>query len=501
MRYRVLIAEDEAVTRRSILESLRAILPEEEFLLAENGAQAVALAEEAVELHMAFLDVKMPVLDGIQAARRIRARWSQCQIIFLTAYSDFEYMRQALDLEAVDYLLKPFSQTGLRAAVQKGQNRLAFWERTWQTGGPPEKERQTLERLAEQRLRPEQALERGEETGQAGAFTSGAFGVLCCAGAAGAQRLAGLVRGAEWEVRLKPLVSVSQNYVFLLLTSPVEEDLSRLLEARLRVLSQKAERILRVRISGVVSYPLQGTSDVEVASFYCFAALTLLQSEGGILRLKNREDMSAPQTLAPGEDICSSGAYIRALFQYFELQKFSLSMARMRAVNALERAYRACLGVQRGTEQFAPLRRELLECDDAQRLQGMLARGLDSLWAQEREERFQPEEQGDPAQRIRDYLNTYYAREITLESISADLGYSRTYFSRLFKQLFQENFVTYLTALRVEKAKALLRDTPLSVRDVARQTGFREGAYFASIFRRATGQTPREYRAGEGSAQ
>ena len=79
---------------------------------------------------MVFLDLIMPVMDGVQAAHRLRAQWENCQIIFLTAYSDFDFMREALDLGAVDYLLKPFSQTGLIAAVQKASSRLKLLEQT-----------------------------------------------------------------------------------------------------------------------------------------------------------------------------------------------------------------------------------------------------------------------------------------------------------------------------------------------------------------------------------
>jgi len=87
----------------------------------------------------------------------------------------------------------------------------------------------------------------------------------------------------------------------------------------------------------------------------------------------------------------------------------------------------------------------------------------------------------------------HYAEEVTLEGISGALGYSRTYFSKLFKRLFGMNFVVYLTGLRIEEAKRLLKTEKLGIREVAVRTGFRDGAYFSSTFRRVTGQTPSEY--------
>ena len=117
MNYQVLIAEDEAVTRNAVHSSLTELLPTADFLLAENGKQAVELAEKNGGVQLAFLDIKMPVMDGIEAARNLRAAWPNCQILFLTAYSEFSYMKEALSIGAVDYLLKPFTQTALAAAA------------------------------------------------------------------------------------------------------------------------------------------------------------------------------------------------------------------------------------------------------------------------------------------------------------------------------------------------------------------------------------------------
>lgn len=67
-------------------------------------------------IEVAFLDVEMPGMDGIELAKRIVKRYQFCNIIFLTGYS--EYMPSAFDMHASGYLLKPFSEKKVRDALQ-----------------------------------------------------------------------------------------------------------------------------------------------------------------------------------------------------------------------------------------------------------------------------------------------------------------------------------------------------------------------------------------------
>lgn len=115
MSYKVLVADDEELERRA----LRCILNsayELEILEASNGLEAVALAGEH-RLDAAFLDIRMPGLDGIGTARELRRSRPFLPIVFLTAYDSFEYARSALRLRIDDFLLKPASAEEVKAAL------------------------------------------------------------------------------------------------------------------------------------------------------------------------------------------------------------------------------------------------------------------------------------------------------------------------------------------------------------------------------------------------
>ena len=101
-RVTALIAEDEPLLRKQLKARLAQAWPELVVVAeAENGAEAVVLASE-FKPDVAFLDIRMPVKDGIAVAEAIG---DQCHIVFVTAYD--EYAVTAFEQGAVDYLLKP----------------------------------------------------------------------------------------------------------------------------------------------------------------------------------------------------------------------------------------------------------------------------------------------------------------------------------------------------------------------------------------------------------
>ena len=119
-RVTALIAEDEPLLRRQLKARLAQAWPELVVVAeAENGAEAVALASE-FKPDVAFLDIRMPVKDGIAVAGTIG---DECHIVFVTAYD--EYAVTAFEQGAVDYLLKPVTAERIAKVVLRLQARVA----------------------------------------------------------------------------------------------------------------------------------------------------------------------------------------------------------------------------------------------------------------------------------------------------------------------------------------------------------------------------------------
>ena len=85
---------------------------------AANGEEALEVAE-ATRPDLVISDIRMPKMDGIELAEKLLDKYPETKIIFLTAYSEFEYARQAVRLGVSDYLLKPFQDGELEGAIQR----------------------------------------------------------------------------------------------------------------------------------------------------------------------------------------------------------------------------------------------------------------------------------------------------------------------------------------------------------------------------------------------
>lgn len=93
-------------------------------------------------------------------------------------------------------------------------------------------------------------------------------------------------------------------------------------------------------------------------------------------------------------------------------------------------------------------------------------------------------------------MNNQYAHPFTMEQMADNLGYSRAYLSRLFKQVTDVSPVTFLLKLRIDKGRQLLRERPdLSVEQIASSVGLTDPLYFSRQFRRFYQQSPTQYRA------
>lgn len=123
---KVLIVEDEELIRKGIVMTVDwEALGCEVVAEATNGAEALEAFTQS-QPDLIITDLKMPVMDGIEMLGTLRKRGSQTPVIILTAYDSFEYVRSALRLGAVDYILKPFHDGDLENAVRLAKQKIVL---------------------------------------------------------------------------------------------------------------------------------------------------------------------------------------------------------------------------------------------------------------------------------------------------------------------------------------------------------------------------------------
>ena len=120
---RAVIAEDEALLREALVDALAKAWPDLQIVAAcEDGASALeAIAEQRPDV--AFLDIRMPGLTGLEVASAALDASPDTQIVFVTAYD--QYAVDAFETGAIDYLLKPVASDRLERTVQRVKERIA----------------------------------------------------------------------------------------------------------------------------------------------------------------------------------------------------------------------------------------------------------------------------------------------------------------------------------------------------------------------------------------
>ncbi|MDL2317889.1 response regulator, partial [Eubacteriales bacterium OttesenSCG-928-A19] len=117
--YRILVVDDEALET----DALRRILTREfpgrvDVATASNGSKAIRMAE-SLRPDIILMDIEMPGVSGLDAARVIRQMLPRCRIIIITAYQRFQYAQDAVSLGVSDYLLKPLATADLLALLTR----------------------------------------------------------------------------------------------------------------------------------------------------------------------------------------------------------------------------------------------------------------------------------------------------------------------------------------------------------------------------------------------
>ena len=144
MAVRVVIAEDEAIIRLD----LREILEEQGYeVVGETGRgdEAVTLVHEH-KPDLAILDIRMPGIDGLAAAREITAG-DHCAVLILTAFSQRNLIEEARDAGALAYLIKPFTQTELVPAIEVALGRFKEMKAIKETNASLEEQLETRRKV------------------------------------------------------------------------------------------------------------------------------------------------------------------------------------------------------------------------------------------------------------------------------------------------------------------------------------------------------------------
>jgi two-component system response regulator YesN len=515
---KLLLVDDEPLEREGLEMMINRELPGVwQCIHAENGRRAIELAE-IHQPDVIFMDIRMPGVSGLEALKFIKQKCPDARMVLVTAYEQFEYAREAIRMGVKEYLLKPARKEQVLSLLQRLQEELSE-ERQRRDSEQQMKQKLTnFIQLAESEIAyalifdPLQE-ERGKELfAYLDLPVAGGYALTLSFPATQGESMSFL------NEKRKRMYHSIKNFVKTMHQAVVSPFVGNhvscfVLEPNLsysdyrsqstylaRVLLNRLKTDFNVTVN--VGIGRQATSYEELRRSYLesFAA-----SQGNVSgRIRYYEAMGAQdkEAILPVEDI---RPLVDALLQGEQQKAVDILLDVWHRLG-FDEILHAENGLRFFIELFAILQWHLFEMGIVIEQPPVFSQTMTSeqwlmiacreihAWCRLIQLK-KGEKQTDCIARMKEYLAESYMKDLTLEQAAEYVNLSPYYFSKLFKQHTGETFIDYLTRLRIEKAKELIRNPEKSLKEICYLVGYRNPAYFSRVFKKWVGQTPSEYRA------
>ena len=501
---RVLLADDEELARRALAAMIsRTQVPAEIVGEASDGDEAVRRVGE-LQPDLVMMDIRMPGQNGIEAARQIRDLIPAAHVVFLTAYDEFEYARDAVSVGADAYLLKPVNRDDLQRMLEACTSRLAAEHDAPESLVRQARELQHLRSWAARQL--VFAIVQGDSTryAEAAAFLNidspaGTLVVMRFDTGCGTclsaieQGIRGGCTGAVVSTLRNP-GGTATIHVAGAEPGDVIDRVSRSCRAaangscrfraaRLSTVGLESRRLVHSMVSDLESPELRRIVPAEELAdpVVTHGSIGIPRQRARIERLFSEPDGDERRRIIrelTGEvsRITEDPDLVRELC----LELIVLVRTHMMLISdssaALGRGYLRLL-------QESPTSAAVVQVTE------------DILLAYERVwHGLRPGQQSWRLVRAVDYILSNLSGDLFLDTVAGIVGISPQHLSRLFKEELESTFTRFVNEQRIDRARYLLMTTPSGVAEIADAVGFRDADYFSKVFRRFCSCAPSEYR-------
>ncbi len=509
----LLIIDDEKLTREGLLRSIDwDSLHIDTVLQADDGMHALQVIRE-YRPEIILSDIRMPGLNGIELAQKVLELLPDTNIIFMSGYSDKEYLKAAIRLKAISYVEKPIDRTEIEQAVREAVTNIETRQNYEKTHSIHLKEQSSqlahLLTLSSTTAAEIQDLTKALQLSltQQTYITTLILQLLDQDAESLSEQLSGMME--EFTTRISSLhmqqlhTYKSEQHLIIHLYADKKPDESAILKCT-SWLHEQLSRFCRFFIAA--GRTVHGPEQVYKSYNH---AVILLQS--GFFH-----DYNAILTEQPAR---TDSALIED-----QLAAFSLALTQKNADEALHilqivyENLRNCQTLLPSQvkdiyyKYFMQIQNELIAnqivsstlvspeesiwdtiagCNTLSDLHELLCHRLDELFSQLEETLTK----SPVVYQIKDFISKNYARDsLSVKDISDYIHRSSSYVCTMFKSETGQTLNQYITEYRINMAIQLMNDPRLKITDISSMVGYMDGNYFAKIFKKYIGLTPSEYR-------
>lgn len=528
--YKIMLADDEGI----VIDALTFIINKnfgESCVIesAKTGRSVIELAEH-FRPDIAFMDIQMPGINGIEAMKEVQKTCPNTVFIVLSAYDRFDYAKEALAIGALEYINKPIDKDAIVSVLNRA---IAVVDK--------HKERRKNDLLVREKLETvvpiiengliysvlfqENYASETQNYKQLLGITEdcGYMMIVRC----GDQQENGAltnpigasvrVQGFYREIRetikeyFKCIVgAMMANMVVVYVPAAGESERSEY-EDRVDIIenARKLVRKLKSRIDADFRIGIGSVQRLEdAATSYTEALSTFRVSDRSVSHVKdlpigcNYEENYPVETekklfatIEEGntEEACEQASH------FFEWMLDNYSECTMDIkLKVLEFVlFAEKIGYESGGMVYRFRSRQdylntIIEIRNYEELRTWFITKIQDVCRNITVKK--AESSTNIIQCAKDYIDQNYNKDISLDEVSREINISPYYFSRLFKEESGQNFIEYVTNVRIEHAKKLLSETDKSMKEICSEVGYADPNYFSRTFKKNVGVTPTEYK-------
>lgn len=540
---KIFLAEDEVIVR----ETIKRMIPWEELgfeLVGEaaDGEMALPLLIRQ-KPDLLITDIKMPFMDGLTLAKLAKKELPELKIVILSGYDDFNYAKQAINIGVEDYLLKPITKNALierlseiRSRYEHEKTQKEYYEKFQREMQAYEKNssRDFFEALVRGSMDMMEVYKKAEKLGVD--IVAEAYNILIFT-MNSEEDFSGQKEGySEWEAEsLEMLEEFFSGHPSAMLFRSNIFSYGVLLKGQKESIKEitkecvgKIQGILKRKESKrewflAVGQPVERLSQIKKS--YHTASRAFSQRYLYVENILYYDEMEMMEHRS-GQADTNDNAYLKkvdvnalnpAILQKFlsngiqeETENFvkdyfyaigqepmeSLVFRNYVILNVRFSVITFLKGLGCDTEGMEPENTEEILAESGKNIESAIAYA-EKMVSQAITIRDQ--NSGNKNRSILktavDFIDEHYMDEdISLNTAANVANVSSNHFSALFSQNMGQTFIEYLTTLRMNKAKELLRCTGMRSSEVAGEVGYKDAHYFSYLFKKTQGMTPSEYR-------
>ena len=540
---KIFLAEDEVIVR----ETIKRMIPWEELgfeLVGEaaDGEMALPLLIRQ-KPDLLITDIKMPFMDGLTLAKLAKKELPELKIVILSGYDDFNYAKQAISIGVEDYLLKPITKNALierlseiRSRYEHEKTQKEYYEKFQREMQAYEKNssRDFFEALVRGSMDMMEVYKKAEKLGVD--IVAEAYNILIFT-MNSEEDFSGQKEGySEWEAEsLEMLEEFFSGHPSAMLFRSNIFSYGVLLKGQKESIKEitkecvgKIQGILKRKESKrewflAVGQPVERLSQIKKS--YHTASRAFSQRYLYVENILYYDEMEMMEHRS-GQADTNDNAYLKkvdvnalnpAILQKFlsngiqeETENFvkdyfyaigqepmeSLVFRNYVILNVRFSVITFLKGLGCDTEGMEPENTEEILAESGKNIESAIAYA-EKMVSQAITIRDQ--NSGNKNRSILktavDFIESHYMEEeISLNTVANVANVSSNHFSALFSQNMGQTFIEYLTSLRMNKAKELLRCTGMRSSEIAGEIGYKDAHYFSYLFKKTQGMTPSDYR-------